>query len=363
MDDTESLWEGLEESAGLSGAMSPWRSRPGVAGPEVSVVIPLWNEQENLESLHGRLTHTLDGMGLCYEIVFVNDGSRDATTWMLDRFYEDDPHVAVMHLSRNFGHQAAVSAGLERARGDVVVVMDGDLQDPPEVIPQLVEGWREGNDVVYAVRTQRKEGLVRRACYFVFYRLLRLIADLEIPLDSGDFCLMDRRVVDALLRLPEQTRFVRGLRTYVGFRQVGLKYERAARAAGRPKYGFVALVRLAIDGLISFSSYPLRLVAYAGLTTAGLAALLLFWVLFDALVNHTAPRGWASLSVCVLFIGAMQLIGMGIIGEYIRLIFLETKQRPSYIIDEYRARPVASDGPRTPRTVAGAAPRAEARWQ
>jgi len=332
--------------------------------PEISVVIPLWNEQENLEALHRRLTDTLQEMELPYEIVFVNDGSQDATPWTLDKLYSDDPHVAVVHLSRNFGHQPAVSAGLERARGRAVIVMDGDLQDPPEVIPQFVGSWREGNDVVYAVRTERKENVVMRLCYFAFYRLLRLIGELDIPLDSGDFCLMDRRVVDALRSLPERTRFVRGLRTYVGFRQVGLEYERAARAAGRPKYNFRALVRLAIDGLISFSSHPLRLAAYMGLATAGLAGILLVWVLYDAFLNHSAPRGWASLSVIVLFLGAMIMLFLGIIGEYIRLIFLETKQRPSYIISEYKARPVVvepSDNSLEQGTPSH--PRAEVEWR
>jgi dolichol-phosphate mannosyltransferase len=332
--------------------------------PEISVVIPLWNEQENLTTLHRRLSETLQELELPYEIVFVNDGSQDATPCMLDKLYDDDPHVAVVHLSRNFGHQPAVSAGLERARGRAVIVMDGDLQDPPEVIPQFIGSWREGNDVVYAVRTKRKENLVMRLCYFAFYRLLRLIGDLDIPLDSGDFCLMDRRVVDALGSLPERTRFVRGLRTYVGFRQVGLEYERAARAAGRPKYSFSALVRLAVDGLISFSSHPLRLAAYMGLATAGLAGILLVWVLYDAFLNHSAPRGWASLSVIVLFLGAMIMLFLGIIGEYIRLIFLETKQRPSYIIGEYKARPVVVD--RSAEGVgqgAGAHPGAEVEWR
>jgi dolichol-phosphate mannosyltransferase len=346
-------------------------SQAGWPVPEISVVIPLCNEQENLESLHARLTETLQAMELPYEIVFVNDGSQDATPWMLDRLFEDDPRVAVIHLSRNFGHQPAVSAGLERARGRAVIVMDGDLQDPPEVIPQLVGSWSEGNDVVYAVRTRRKENLVMRFCYAAFYRLLRLVGDLEIPLDSGDFCLMDRRVIDALGRLPEQARFVRGLRSYVGFRQVGLEYERAARAAGRPKYRIGDLMRLSIDGLVSFSSHPLRLAGYVGLATAGLAVVLLFWVLYDAFVNHTAPRGWASLCVIVLFIGAMQMLFMGIIGEYIRLIFVETKRRPSYIIGEYKARPIAGhdDGHGHDPTAdnvgrgAGLRPRAGVEWR
>jgi polyisoprenyl-phosphate glycosyltransferase len=312
--------------------------------PELSVVIPLWDEQENLAALYRRLGRALEAMGRPYEIVFVDDGSRDATPRMLDALYESDPHVVVVHLSRNFGHQPAISAGLERARGRAVLIMDGDLQDPPEVIPRFVESWREGNDVVYAVRRRRKEGLLKRACYSGFYRVLRLIGDLEIPLDAGDFCLMDRRVVDALCRLPEQARFVRGLRTYVGFRQVGLEYERDARASGRPKYTFRALGRLALDGLISFSSYPLRLASYVGLATAGLAVLLLAWIFHDALVHQTAPRGWASLFVGVLFLGSIQLISLGIIGEYLRLIFLETKQRPSFIVGEYKARPVRFDG-------------------
>jgi dolichol-phosphate mannosyltransferase len=198
------------------------------------------------------------------------------------------------------------------------------------------------------VRRRRKEGWLKRTCYAGFYRALRLIADLEIPLDSGDFCLMDRRVVDALCRLPEQARFVRGLRSYVGFRQVGLEYERAGRASGRPKYTFRALGRLAIDGLISFSSYPLRLASYVGLATAALAVALSIWIFHDALVHRTAPRGWASLFVGVLFLGSIQLISLGIIGEYLRLIFLEAKQRPSFIVGEYKARPVRPDDGHAP---------------
>jgi dolichol-phosphate mannosyltransferase len=217
-----------------------------------------------------------------------------------------------------------------------VIVMDGDLQDPPEVLPQFLQRWEEGFDVVYAVRTKRKEGPVKRLGYFAFYRILNLISDLDIPLDSGDFCLMDRKVVDALKQLPERMRFVRGLRTFVGFRQTGIEYERSARASGRPKYSFKALISLAIDGVVSFSSYPLRLMTTLGIGTAGLAVLLTCWVFADAFVHHTAPRGWASVIVTVLFLGSMQLIGLGIIGEYLRLIFLETKGRPSYIISERR---------------------------
>jgi dolichol-phosphate mannosyltransferase len=240
--------------------------------------------------------------------------------------------VTAVHLSRNFGHQAAVSAGIDLARGEAVVVMDGDLQDPPEVLPQFVEKWRDGVEVVYAVRTKRKEGPAKRAGYFLFYRLLRAVADLDIPLDSGDFCLMDRRVVDELRRLPERVRFVRGLRTFVGFRQCGLEYERDARAAGRPKYTLRKLVGLALDGILNFSGSPLRLVTYLGLLSAAGAAGLGAWAVADAVSNRSTPRGWASLIVVVLAMGAVQLVSLGVVGEYVRRIFLEVKGRPAYIV-------------------------------
>ena len=310
---------------------------------EISVVVPLYNEQETVRELYRRLSDVLRALEEPYEIVFVNDGSRDATPLRIDAIAEQDPCLVPVHLSRNFGHQAAVSAGLDHAKGRGVVIMDGDLQDPPEVIPQFVQLWRMGNDVVYAVREKRKENVFKRLGYFLFYRLLQTISDLEIPLDSGDFCLMDRKAVDALTSLPERCRFIRGLRTFVGFRQVGLIYERAAREAGQPKYTLGALLRLATDGLISFSSYPLRLVTQLGLLTALFAAILTIWGLTDALIHHTAPRGWASLLVVMLFMGSVQLISLGIIGEYLRLIFLETKQRPTYIVDDREGRRAKAD--------------------
>ncbi len=315
--------------------------------PALSVVVPLFNERANLDALHARLSTTLGRLGLGYELVFVDDGSRDGTPERLDALARADPHLAVVHLSRNFGHQPAITAGLDHARGRAVIVMDGDLQDPPEVLPGLVERWRAGFDVVYAVRTRRKEGVLKRVGYSGFYRLLNAISDLDIPLDSGDFCLMDRRVVEALRALPERARFVRGLRTFVGFRQTGLAYERAGRAAGQPKYTFRALLGLAIDGLISFSSEPLRLVTRLGLATAAASAVLLVWVLVDALRNHTAPRGWASTIVVVLFMGSVQLVSLGIIGEYIRLIFLESKRRPTYVVADYQPARDATADPAT----------------
>lgn len=295
------------------------------------MVIPLYNEEENLPSLHRRLTEALGGL-VDYELILVNDGSRDATPELLDRIAREDRRVAAVHLSRNFGHQAAICAGIDLARGDAVVLMDGDLQDPPESLPRFLDKWREGYDVVFAVRRKRKEPPHKRLGYFLFYRIFRAISELDIPLDSGDFCLMDRRVVEVLRDLPEKRRFVRGLRTFVGFRQIGLEYERAAREAGRPKYTLRGLVRLAIDGLVSFSDYPLRLVTHLGLITAAVAVGLLAWSLADALFNQTAPRGWASMIVVVLFLGAVQLVCLGIVGEYVRLIFQETKRRPTYVV-------------------------------
>ncbi len=312
--------------------------------PELSVVVPLYNEQETVIVLHQRIREALDSLAVDWEIVFVNDGSRDATAARIETLQASDEHLVALHLSRNFGHQAAVTAGLDHARGRAVVVLDGDLQDPPGLIPEFVRLWRDGNDVVYAVRKNRQENIFKRASYHAFYRLLNAISDLEIPLDSGDFCLMDRKVVAALGDLPESMRFVRGLRTFVGFRQIGLEYDRAARAGGATKYSFAALLRLAVDGLVSFSNYPLRLVTYLGIGTACLAVVLMVWGLVDALRNHTAPRGWASTIVIVLFMGSIQLVSLGIIGEYVRLIFLESKRRPSYIVArEVRAqKPVES---------------------
>ena len=309
--------------------------------PILSVVVPLFDERESLAELHRRTVAVLNRLADHFEILLVDDGSRDDTAARIDALAGSDSRVRPIHLSRNFGHQAAISAGIDHARGDAVIVLDGDLQDPPEVIPRLVELWRAGHDVVYAVRSDRKEGPLKRAGYWAFYRLMRALSDIEIPLDSGDFCLMDRRVVEVLRHLPERLRFLRGLRSFAGFRQVGLRYERAARADGQSKYSTQALVRLAIDGLVSFSSYPLRLVTYLGIASAGLAMALTAWVVVDAIASGASPRGWASTIIVVLFMGATQLVSLGIIGEYVRRIFLETKGRPTYI--------VAREGPPEPR--------------
>jgi dolichol-phosphate mannosyltransferase len=280
----------------------------------------------------------LDEIDRRAEVVLVDDGSRDATPRLIDAVFEKHPNVVVVRLSRNFGHQAAISAGVVHARGRAVVVTDADLQDPPELIPRMLELWREGNDVVYAVRRRRREGFAKRLGYTAFYRLLGWVSELAIPRDSGDFCLMDRRVVNALNRLPERCRFVRGLRSFLGFRQIGLPYDRPSRRAGRPKYTLANLSGLAIDGLVSFSSRPLRMLTYLGIATAAVAVLLTVWVCNDALRHHTAPRGWASTMIVVLSMSSIQLLSLGIIGEYLRLIFLEAKGRPAYIVRELKRR-------------------------
>lgn len=317
------------------------------AGPMVSVVVPLRDEEAVVGELHRRLVAALEGSGVSFEIVLVDDGSTDDTGDRLDDLAVEDDRLVVVHLSRNFGHQAAVSAGIDHAAGRAVILMDGDLQDPPEVVPQMIGVWRQGYDVVYGVRRHRKECLLKRLGYAGFYRIWNAISDLDIPLDSGDFCLMDRRVVDVIRHLPERMRFLRGLRSFVGFRQIGLPYERAARGAGASKYSLEALVGLATDGLVSFSSYPLRLVTRIGLATITVAFALLAWVVFDAWFTRTAPQGWASTIVVVLFMASVQLFSLGIIGEYIRLIFLEVKGRPTYIVEERRPR--SDEGRPAPR--------------
>src|SRR3954470_11248254 len=272
----------------------------------LSVVLPAYNEQAVLPKTYARFSameQTLSQWGLDYELIFVNDGSRDNTPDMLNDLANKDRHVRAVHLARNFGHQAAVTAGLSVARGDVVAIMDCDLQDPPEVLPTFLAKWREGFQVVYAIRKKRKEWFGKRFAYWGFYRLLKTISDLKIPLDSGDFCLMDRSAVDLLNSLPEQQRFVRGLRTWIGLKQIGVEYERDARAAGKPAYTVRALIKLAADGLVSFSSTPLRMVTRLGMFSVLMAMGLGAWVVLAWMFevkSDAIPRGWASTACLIL---------------------------------------------------------------
>ena len=316
-------------------------TRAEESGPELSVVVPLYDEDPVLPELFARLARVLEAEPGGYEIVPVDDGSRDGTAEFLAALAEADPRVRPIYLSRNFGHQAAISAGLDSARGRAVIVMDGDLQDPPEELPALVAKWRGGADVVYAVRRTREGSWPKRVAYRVFYRLLRAVSELEIPLDSGDFGLMDREVVDLIKHLPERLRFVRGLRSFVGFRQVPHHYDRPERASGTAKYSLRALLRLATDGLVSFSGVPLQAVTYLGVFAAIVATGLTTWVFADALGAGSAPRGWASTMIVVLFMNAILMLNQGILGAYVRRIFLEVKGRPTYIA---RSRPPRGPG-------------------
>lgn len=299
---------------------------------EFSIVVPIYNEEDNIPQLHHRLTEVMIDLGESYELVFVDDGSRDRSLDLLQELYAHDPCMRVISLARNFGHQRAVSAGLDRAYGSAVIVIDGDLQDPPEVIPQFVDKWREGFQVVYAIREKRKEHVLKRAIYHSFYLILRGVSRVDIPLEAGDFCLMDRCVVDVLVSLPERNRFVRGLRSWVGFRQTGLPYERDARFAGEPKYTFRKLASLALDGLISFSYLPLRLATILGFAVSVMSLLAAAYYVIKKLSRGLQPPGFATLVVLLLFLGGVQLITIGVIGEYIGHVLEEVKGRPTYVV-------------------------------
>ncbi len=312
--------------------MTPSASSDRPAQPSVGLIVPCFDEEEVLPALFESLGPVLDRLGPEARVLLVNDGSRDGTADLLDAQCARDPRYGVLHLSRNFGHQAAITAGLQHVRGDVVVLLDADLQDPPDLVPAMIATWREGYDIVYGVRQKRKEAWVLRAAYRVFYRLLKRMANVDIPLDAGDFSLMDRRVVDLLNRMPEQNRFVRGLRGWVGFRQTGLPYERAERRAGAPKYNLPRLMRLALDGLVSFSIVPLRLAVWLGLATSLFGFLYLIYAVAERLLVGTTPPGWASLVVLILLLGGIQLVMIGIIGEYVGRIFEEVKGRPRFIV-------------------------------
>jgi dolichol-phosphate mannosyltransferase len=274
----------------------------------------------------------LSADGSAYELVFVDDGSTDGSAQRLAELAEEDGHVRVVQLARSFGHQAAVSAGLDYAVGRGVIVMDADLQDPPEVLPQYIKEWRAGYEVVYAVRENRKEGWLQDKAYRLFYRLLRRVADIDIPLDAGDFCIMDRRVVDLLCAMPERTRFVRGIRSWIGFRQKGLPYERQARGAGKSKYTFRRLVLLAMNGFVSFSHTPLRAASVLGLLISAVAFFLALFYTVKKIVVGLHPPGFATLITAILFMAGVNLITLGVMGEYVGRIFDEVKRRPLYVV-------------------------------
>jgi len=312
----------------------------------ISIVIPIFNEADTLPTLYDRLTASAPLWNDTYEVLLVDDGSSDQSFHLMKKFADHNSRFQAIKLSRNFGHQAAVAAGMRYATGDAVIIMDGDLQDPPEEILRLLEKWREGYDVVYAIRTNRKENWLKRTAYASFYRLLSAISDVDIPLDSGDFCLMARKVVAVLNQeLPENIRFVRGLRAYVGFKQIGLRYERAERAIGTTKYTLGKLVKLALDGIFGFTYLPLRLATYLGFLIAFPSFVVgLFFILhrifnFPVLGRYaTETPGLATLAVGIYFLSGIMLMMIGILGEYIGRIYIEVKRRPPYVVEQiYKA--------------------------
>ena len=300
-----------------------------------SIIIPVYNEAEVLPTLYSRLTQVMEELGEPYEVIFVNDGSRDSSPRLLQELRARDDRVKFMSFSRNFGHQVAITAGLDYSSGEAVIVMDADLQDPPEVIPRLIEKWREGYDVVSAVREKREgESLFKRATAALFYRLLRQLTDTEIPLDAGDFRLMSRRAVVGLQAIRERNRFMRGLAGWIGFRQTSITFVRDARHAGETKYSCAKMGKFALNGIISFSTTPLQLATYLGFVVSFISLAYIAYVVGLKVFTDELVPGWTSVIVAVLFIGGVQLISLGIIGEYISRIYDEVRQRPLYLIDD-----------------------------
>ncbi|MDP9311380.1 MAG: glycosyltransferase family 2 protein [Chloroflexota bacterium] len=313
-----------------------------VARPVVSVVAPVYNEAPTLPLFCERVIRALEPLGEPFELVLVNDGSRDGSLDVMVELHERDPRIKVVNFSRNFGHQVAITAGIDYARGDAVAVIDSDLQDPPEVIPELLAKWREGYGIVFAQRAEREgETWFKKATAAFFYRLIRRITNVNIPVDTGDFRLMDRKVVDTLKRMREHHRFMRGLSVWVGFKQTGVEYRRAPRHAGETKYPLSKMIRFALDGITSFSYLPLQLATYFGFLIAAISMLALLAVIVLRLSNgfgladaQGAFYGQASTLVSVLFLGGIQLIFLGIMGEYLGRIYDEVKRRPLYIVSD-----------------------------
>ncbi len=300
----------------------------------ISLVVPAYNEEEVLEEFHREVSAEIGRSSDDFEFVFVDDGSRDRTATIMRELTERDSRVRAVLLSRNFGHEAAIEAGLRAARGDAIIVMDADLQDGPEILPRLIAAWRDGAEVVYAVRTERKEGRLLRAAFSGFYRLATRVMSIDLPRDAGPFSLMDRQVVDVLNGLPEKGRYFPGLRAFAGFRQVPVEAQRRERAAGETKYSLIKRTLGGTNAIFSFSKLPLRLMTLMGFLMAVLAVVGLVWVIVGTIVGASIANGWASLMIAMLFIGAAMFLFMGILGEYVGKIYDEVRSRPNYVVAE-----------------------------
>jgi polyisoprenyl-phosphate glycosyltransferase len=313
--------------------------------PVISIVVPCHNEEGNVGPLLTRLTAVLTGIGEPFEVILVDDGSSDGTLARMRVAHEANPDVKFLSLSRNFGHEAASTAGLRHAIGDAVVLIDADLQDPPEVIAELVARWRDGYELVFATRNSRPgEGLFKRLTSTLFYRLMARIVSFEFPTDTGDFRLMARPVVEGFLQMPERNRFVRGMVAWTGFRTTSVRYDRDARNSGETNYDVGKLMVLAFDALTGFSAVPIRLVSLVGLFVTVLAALGTIWIVFTKLVLGIAIPGYAFLVTGVLFLGGVQILMLGAIGEYVGRIYVETQRRPLYLIRERAGLPATAEG-------------------
>jgi dolichol-phosphate mannosyltransferase len=301
--------------------------------PVYSIVVPAYNEAETMPEFIARTTAVMKKLGETWELVIVDDGSSDRTSEIVQLHASKDKHIKPLLFARNFGHQIAVTAGMDHALGQAIILIDGDLQDPPEVIPELIANWRDGYEVVYAVRKQRKgESFFKRITASFFYRLINRITDIDIPLDTGDFRLMDRRVVDVLNQMREHHRFLRGMSAWVGFRQVGVPYDRAPRFAGETHYTLGRMIRLALTAITGFSFFPLQLATYLGFISAGIALAAIPVVIALRLIGSAAFFGQATTLIAVLFFGGAQLISLGILGEYIGRLYDEARGRPLYIL-------------------------------
>jgi dolichol-phosphate mannosyltransferase len=301
-----------------------------------SLIIPIYNEADTIREMYRRVSAVMDQLEGSGELILINDGSHDQSLSLIRELHQKDSRVCYLSFARNFGHQTAVTAGLNFARGQSVVILDADLQDPPELVPAMLEKWQQGYQVIYGQRTQRRqESWFKRMTAYVFYRLLRYLADVEIPTDTGDFCLIDRQVVDILNAMPERNRYIRGLRSWVGFRQTAITFVRDPRFAGEVKYTFRKSLALAINSLVSFSRVPLRLSTYLGLLSAlfalSMAGLVLYWRFYQP---HSPVTGFAAIAAAIFFLGSVQLIGLGILGEYVGRIYEEVKGRPLYTLAE-----------------------------
>jgi polyisoprenyl-phosphate glycosyltransferase len=301
--------------------------------PQISIVIPLYNESEIFATLIGRLNQVILSSPFTLEVVLVDDGSRDSTPQLMQAVALQDEHYVCLFLSRNHGHQLALTAGLAVATAsEAVMIMDGDLQDPPELLTDFYARFQEGYDVVYAVRKKRKEGFIKKTAYHLFYRLLKSISYIDLPLDSGDFSLLSRKVVDILNRMPEESRFIRGMRSWVGFRQIGIEYDRQERMQGYSKYTFRMLFRLAYNGIFNFSEFPVKLITRLGIGSVVLSVIYLGYTLVKRFLYGSTPEGFTALLFVIVLFGGGQFIAIGVLGEYIIRIFFQVKGRPLYTV-------------------------------